>query len=510
MSGQNVSMIDIPPGIITSGTSYSIGKRWKNGNLVRWVNGILTPVGGWVNSRIFGTAGEVVRDAYSWVDSSKRPWYAVGSESKLRVASPLNEIGTIYNVTPAGLAWTAPPDTGYGAGLYGDNKYGDSAITDVDSTGQWSMDNWGSLLVAVHTQDGRLFSWDPFSPVTIAAPVTNAPLDNTLVLVTDERMCMVLGGKNNPRRVKWCSRENLTDWTPTAVNTAGGFELHSSGSIIAAIKVQGGILVLTTCDAHVIEYIGAPNYYARRRISEEVGCLSKNSTVSVTGVGFWMNEEGFWKYDGVVSPVPTSVHDYVFNQSNLTNPANVFLGWNQYANELWAFFPAAGGTTPTKYAFLSLHNESYWSIGSLSRTAWLNPVWTAKPILFNNRTEIAHEIGWTNNGISRNNTVFVETGDFEIGEGDNHMRVDRIWPDSGSLEGTPDVGNPNAYSIQFTLKSAPRAGPRVIGPLMLNNIKGYTTTRFRTRSLSMKIKQEVDSAWTMGKLRLRMSPAGKR
>ena len=294
MSGQNAPVLDLPPGVLRNGTPYSVGRRWWDVNQVRWVDGQLQPIGGWAKGNAF-TEG-VIRDAYSWRDNNKTPWYAVGTATKLKATSPTS--ATIRDITPASLAVTTVLLTGYGAGLYGAGYYGAAVPTPLDNVGQWSLDNFGRYLVAVHSQDGRLVSWDPTTPTVVAAPVTNAPIDNTLVVVTDERMIMVLGGKGNPRRVKWCDRENMTVWAASATNTAGSFELNSGGTIIAAVRVQGGILVLTDVDAHIIEYVGAPYYYARRRLSEEVGCVGKNALVGVTGMGFWLSKEGYWRYDG--------------------------------------------------------------------------------------------------------------------------------------------------------------------------------------------------------------------
>lgn len=511
MSGQNNPVLDIPPGVIRNGTPYSVGRRWWDVNQVRWVNGQLMPIGGWVQGRTFGTVStDVVRDTFSWRDNLKNPWYAVGCEAKLQAASPTPSITTIYNVTPTGLATGATVRQGYGAGPYGDGKYGYGAPYVVDSVGQWSMDNFGRYLVAVHNQDGRLFSWDPANPTVIAAPVTNAPIDNTLVIVTDERMIMVLGGKNNPRRIKWCDRENMTSWTPTATNTAGGFELNSQGTIVAAVRVQGGILVLTDVDAHIIEYIGAPYYYSRRRLAEEVGCVSKNSLLGVTGMGFWLSKEGFWRYDGNVTPLPSPVDDDILRDSDLSSPANVFLGYNGFNREIWAHYPKKGSASPDRYVFVSFAAEPYWSKGVLSRTAFLNPVWDTKPMMYQGRTEYFHETGLLAAGSSRVNDIYAETGEFEIGNGEQNMRVDRIYFDGMKYDPSTGTQYTSDYQVLFKMRQAPSAPLRTEGPFTPDNTKGYNGARFRARSIAMRLSPVADTTWALGKLRIRMKAGGAR
>lgn len=509
MSGESAAVLDIPPGVVRNGTPYSVGRRWWDVNWVRWEEGQLTPIKGWVQGRNFGS--NPIRDAFSWRDNGKTPWYVAGSESQLFASSPRPTNDTIRNITPAGLAWNASLKVGYGAGLYGDGLYGKGAPFVVDSVGQWSFDNFGRYLMAVHSQDGRLFSWDPSTPTVVAVPVTNAPTGNGLVVVTDERMVMVLGGKNNPRRVKWSSREDMNTWTASATNTAGGFELNSSGAIVAACKVQGGILVLTDVDAHMIEYVGAPSYYARRRVSDEVGCSSKNALVGVTGGAFWLSKEGFWRYDGAITPVQSSVDSEVLKRGDLSAPINIFLGYNAYNREIWCFYPSVGSPVPNRYVFASIAGDPYWSVGSLSRTCFLNPIWDTRPIMFNNQTEFYHELGDLAAGATRVSNIYAETGQFEIATGDRVMRVDRIWPDGWTNDPVhgANFADP-AYRLTFKLRQAPTAPERVVGPVSFDNATGYTSVRFRSRSLAMRLTPTGDTPWALGKLRLRMKAGGTR
>ena len=546
MSGQNAPVLDLPPGVLRNGTPHSVGRRWWDVNQVRWVDGQLQPIGGWAKGKYFGddfgllgdewrglsldmmtnvsimrqstdaevlsgpgpSSLETIRDAYSWRDNNKTPWYAVGTSTKLKAATPTS--ATIRDITPASLAVTTGTLSGYGAGLFGSGYYGAAVPTPIDNVGQWSLDNFGRYLVTVHSQDGRLFSWDPTTPTVIAAPVTNAPIDNTLVVVTDERMIMVLGGKGNPRRVKWCDRENMTVWAASATNTAGSFELNSGGTIIAAVRVQGGILVLTDVDAHIIEYVGAPYYYARRRLSEEVGCVGKNALVGVTGMGFWLSKEGYWRYDGNVTLVQSDVDYEVLTNGDLTVPANVFLGYNGFNREIWTFYPKRGSSTPDSYVFVSLDGAPYWSKGSLARTAFMNPVWDTKPYLYAESQEYQHEVGLLADGASRINDIFAETGEFEIGNGEQNMRVDRIWFDGSNYDPSTGTIYTSDYELLFKLRQAPTAPQRTIGPISPDNTIGYNSTRFRARSVQVRVEPVADTTWALGKVRLRMKSGGAR
>jgi hypothetical protein len=338
-------------------------------NWVRWLNELLLPIGGWVvNFTFTGASVQPIRNMMSWRDLLKDPWFAAGSSDRLWGVKVDGAASTFsrYDITPVGLANNPGGLVGYGRGAYGSGAYGLDINSSVqpDAHALWSLDNFGKLLVAIHSQDGRLFSWDPVTPSTVAAPVITAPIDNTLVITTEEEYVMVMGGKNHPRRVKWASQRSLTDWTPTEVNTAGGFDLRSNGAIIAAVRVQGGILVLTDTDIHMIEYVGPPNYYGRRRISEEGGILGKNSIVSTPRGAIWVGGSNFWSYDGAVSKVDCPISGKVFFTSDLTQQYLCHMGINEAFQEVWFFYPKTGSTIADQYAVMSYSNEPYWTLGN--------------------------------------------------------------------------------------------------------------------------------------------------
>ena len=510
MSGKNVNILNIPPGVNRNASQYAVGPNWYDVNWVRWFDELLVPIGGWVTNFLF-TGVEPIRNMISWRDLLKEPWVAAGASDKLwGVKVGQSDTFNRYDITPVGLSNNPGGLVGYGRGAYGSGAYGLDSASGVspDANALWSLDNFGKLLVSVHSQDGRLCSWDPVTPTSVAQPITQAPIDNTLVISTEEEYLMVLGGKNNPRRVKWASQRSLTDWTPTESNTAGGFDLRSNGAIVAAVRVQGGILVLTDSDIHMIEYVGPPNYYGRRRISEEGGILGKNCIVSTPRGAIWISGANFWMYDGAVSKIPCPISSKVFYNSDLTQAYRCHMGVNEFAQEVWFFYPKAGGNIADQYAILSYSTKPYWSMGVLHRTAWLDPCWQAKPFATRNQNFIAHEVGITDDGVSRTGKIYAETGAMEIGDGDKIMRADRIYPDVTTVPTQAEAVE--SISMTFKLAQAPNSPPRIYGPLFFDSTKGYRTVRFRARQAIIRVDQVKDTLWQMGKTRIRIKEAGLR
>lgn len=512
-SFENLPLI-IPPGINSDVSRYMAGLTWWDGNLVRWSEkNVLEPVGGW--QKLFDVSGPAnpIRDLYSWTDNSAIAYMVVGTLDKAIVRKISD--GTTWDATPTDLVTAPSGAIGFGSGSFGVGRFGlDSSNNSnggVDTKfgySYWTFDNWGENLLGVHSIDGRLLQWLPTTPTTDFVSVTNAPIANRLCIVTDERHVMVMGGSSNPRRVKWCSREDITVWTPSSTNSAGGFELDTTGIILSAIKVPQGILVLTDSDVHLIEYIGPPDYYSRRLISDETGVVSPRAVASLPNGAVFVGQHSFWLFNGGLSKLNCSVSDFVFHQGNLNAPKACFMGTNEVVQEIWFFFPATGEVEASRYVNFKYSTEiEWWSKGLLTRTAWLNPVWSSRPILANNLEIFEHERGWSANGSSRD--IYAETGAIELSNGSYNMAVSKIYQDTLLLEEYTD-DCPIPYNVEFKLARAPQCKNEVTyGPVTLNKV-GYTTLRFKSRQVSMKVKEINSGKWGFGKARLAVKPVGKR
>jgi hypothetical protein len=525
MSGRTQAIVNIPPGIVRETSRFAAQGRWFDGNLVRWISDVLYPVGGWTRVLAFPDQAQPFRSTFSWRDNSYLSWAVFGSADKVwavKIADPLDS--NKYDITPVDLVWGTGPKKGYGAGRYGLAQYGrdqiDSGLA-VDIEAIWSFYNFGKLLIAVHSQDGRLFSWDPENPGTPAtptklAPVANAPTGNRVCMVSDERFAFVFGGKTHPRRIKWCSQENLTEWTPAETNTAGGFDLETAGIIRAVCKVQNGILILTDIDVHLLEYVGVPLLYGVRRISDVTGALGSNAAISFAGSAFWMSNSNFWKYDGNVVKVPCDIRADVFFLSDLTKDYAVHMGVNEEMQEIWTFYPARGDSESTRVAIYSFASQPWWSKGTLSRSCILNPIWDTRPLMaYKSGTSMyvdQHEVGWLDNGNPRPG-IQASSGFLALEEGGRNLRFDRVTPDIVDIPAQSEertyATEPLPYELEFELRNSPQGTSHIYGPVGFDNV-GYKSVRFMAKLIAITVKQIRDESWGLGKLTFRTKAGGGR
>ena len=154
--------LDIPAGFYRNGTDLEGSNRWRDGSLVRWMDGSLRPVGGWA-VRKEGFTTNPVRGMHTWQSNNGTAWVAGGSYNEIVV---MTGAGVLTDVTPDDLSpgrENAAVNTGYGFGYYGTGIYGQPRPVTSDSVPQeastWMLDNWGQNLVALHSDDGRIFEW---------------------------------------------------------------------------------------------------------------------------------------------------------------------------------------------------------------------------------------------------------------------------------------------------------------------------------------------------------------
>lgn len=486
--------LNIPAGVYRNGTDLQGSNRWRDANLVRWVDGTMRPVRGWESRVSLGSTAP--RGSISWQETASGRWFAAGFHDALVVSTESN---ITTDITPSDLTdGTLDADTniGYGGGFYGLGFYG-TERADTGNYGEattWSLDNWGEYLVACSTADGRLFEWQ-LNTSNDAAPISNAPTGNLALLVTEERFLFALGAGGNPRKVQWSDREDNTLWTAAATNEAGDIELQTAGQIMQGIRTRGQSLIITDIDAHSVTYVGGQFVYGFQRVGSSCGSISRKAAAAVDEGVFWMGQRGFFAYTGgAVQDIPCEVADYVFNDINTAQSSKIWSVTNQQYNEIWWFYPSGGSNEIDRYVSYN-YKENHWAIGQLSRTTGVDRGVFRRPIWFTTSgTAYNHDTGLNYDGAD----VFAESGPMSLGSGDNVLSATMLYPDE-LTQG--DV------SATFKTRFYPNDVERSYGPYAMAN---PTSVRFTGRQVRMRVDGARLADWRVGVMRLDASPGGKR
>jgi hypothetical protein len=488
--------LDIPSGVYRNGTDLQSNGRWRDANLIRWIDNTMRPMGGW-RTRSDNAAAAPVRGMLSWIDNSNDRWIVGGTYNKLYVWT---QAGVRHDITPA--SFTAGRDdaaafTGYGGSFYGSYAYGIERpdTVRIQPATSWALDTWGQNLVGCTEDDGKIYEW-ALATGTPAAVIANAPTSNRSLVVTEERFLFALGAGGNPRKVQWSDREDNTTWTPAATNEAGDLELNTSGQIMAGIKVRGQTLILTSTDAHVANYVGPPYVYGIERVGSSCG-LAANKAISVVDAGaFWMGAHAFYAYTGgAVQEIQSEVADYVFNDMNRGQVSKAFCVTNSNFGEIFWFYPSSQSTENDRYVVFN-YIENTWYIGSLGRTAGVDAGAFRKPLWVDadNYKIYEHEIGYDYGSL----TPFAETGPIMLGSGDTVASVTEMIPDEKTQ------GDVN---VTFKTRFYPNGVERDYGPYTMST---PTSLRFTGRQMRMRVSAVELGDWRVGVNRLDVVAGGRR
>ena len=98
---------------------------------------------------------------------------------------------------------------------------------------------------------------------------------------------------------------------------------------------------------------------------------------------------------------------------------------------------------------------------------------------------------------------FVESGSFDLQEGQDIMFIDRIIPDY-------DFDDGEEVSLTLQLKDFPNNTFRTKGPFTINQNTSKVDLRARARQATIKVSATNEGSWRWGKVRMSMQPDGKR
>ena len=334
------------------------------------------------------------------------------------------------------------PSAGWGSGTWGSSTFGSTSA--ISASGQlrlWTHDNFGENLI-INPRGGGIYRWlENDGTDTRAVPIsgiTGANLVPTLGLqvITSEvdRHLIVLGadpisgsarsGAVDPMLIAFSDQENELEFEPLITNTAGSLRLSSGSKIVGAVKSRQEIVVFTDTSVYSMQFVGPPFTFAVNLINEATGLIGPKAAVTGDAGIYFMSYGSFYLYNGSVQKLPCSVLNYVFSDMNVGQAYKVNAFTNSENNEVGWFYPSGSATEIDRYVIYNTQ-EQIWYYGNLERHAWLDSGVQNFPQATNNNYVYQHEIGYDDDG-SAMTGVFVESSDFDIGEGNQFSSISSI------------------------------------------------------------------------------------
>lgn len=424
--------------------------------------------------------------------------------------------------------------TGWGVGGWGTGTWGStSSLTDANQLRLWSMDNFGEDLIS-NPRAGGVYYWDKSDGLNTRSVALSsltgsnlAPTKGLQVIVSDiDRHAIVLGadpiengvrsGQIDPLLVAFSDQENIFDWEPTSTNTAGSLRCSAGSEIIGAVRARQETLIWTDVALYSLQFIGPPLTFGLNLVNEGVSLIGPNAIVNSPSGIFWMDRKGFYTYNGSVAPVPCTVHAYVFDDFEEGQAFQVFGILNKQFDEVGWFYCSSGQTVIDRYVFFN-YVENTWSIGQLSRTAWLDEGIFSQPIAAGKYSDTpylySHEVGYNNDGQPMDN-VYVQSADFDIGDGEDFQFIKRFIPDV-KFQGS---GSDQTINVQIKTRNYPGNSFTTDQTTSFTSTTSKIDMRARARQAAIRFESDddgtsverIDVGFRIGGTRLDIQPNGRR
>jgi len=418
----------------------------------------------------------------------------------------------------------AVPGGGWGSGPWNSGTWGTSSGDTLTNTLRlWSLDNFGEDLV-LNPRLGSIYLWDATNETNRALELTdisgndNPPTECLQIVVsTQDRHVLAIGcnpfGETNIdlMQIRWCTQENLLDWTPKTTNTAGDLRLSVGSEIIGALRGRQEVAIWTDAALYSVQFVGAPFIFKANLITDGVSLISQNAAISANNVIFFMDRRNFYVYSGSAKVLPCSVRAYVFDNLNQIQANQIVAFANTGFNEVGWFYPT-GDSTVLNAMVVYNYVENHWTIADLARDFWDDAGASSdNPIAVKTTNDsgliFEHEVGFDDDGSAL--TAFIETADFDIDDGDHFAFVRRLLPDCDF------VGSSTNPTLNYTIKTRDNTG----GTLTSESTTSVTTTsefalsnvRARARQVRVRVEStDVENGWRLGDVRLDVRQDGRR
>jgi len=539
------------------------GHGWGTGN---WA-GTATPA---VTSTLDGAINDAVT-SITLDDSSQFPTDVSGGSPGYILIGTEEISYTDNNTTTNVLSGGAREQRGTTAASHSDGAtvtnttsyFGWGKASGADFTidpGLWVIDSFGQTVLAM-IYNGKCFEWDASSSAastTRATAITGTQVPTAsrhMIVSTPDRHVVFLGTETTLQDattqdnmfIRWSTQESLTEYTPSAINTAGTQRLTDGSRIMGSLRGRDALYVWTDTALYLMRYVGRPFTFAFEQVGTNCGLIGKNAAIEVDGAAYWMSENGFFRYTGKLESMQCLVEDYVYDNLNTRPRDLIFCGLNNLFGELMWFYPTSSSEEVNRmvsYNYLdSTLQRPIWVSNAntaFARTTWAdssvfgNPHGTAYApdtdvastmdtyVVGNNEgstTYYQHEKGTDQvlaTGATTNILASIESGDFDItqdkqrgitfkGDGEYMMSIRRFIPDFLAQTGNAQVTlNLKNYPTDSYVSSS-------LGPFTITTSTTKQDCRARARGVQLKIENTGQSqSWKLGTFRIDTQVDGRR
>ena len=355
----------------------------------------------------------------------------------------------------------------------------------------------------------------------------DVPLFQNYLQVSDASNFVIVFGTNDygsstidPMLIRWSDQQSTVVWYPDITNQAGSVRLSHGSQIVTAIQTRQEIAVFTDGALYSMQYLGPPYVWGVQLLSENTTIIGPNAAVLASGVIYWMGIDKFYMYDGRVQTLSCDLRRFVFQDMNYYQNQQVYCSTVEGFNEVWWFYVSGTGNQINSYVVYN-YLEKNWYYGTMARTAWLDTTLQTNPIAATyNGYLLNQESGVDDNELGTPAPIdaYISSSEFDVGDGDHFVFIDRILPDltfSGSTSGTNPITTMTLYALTDSGSGATQTYSNNVAYSAAYNITeeftGQVYTRIRGRQMILKMESnKIGTTWQLGAPRFNIRPDGRR
>ena len=355
----------------------------------------------------------------------------------------------------------------------------------------------------------------------------DVPLFQNYLQVSDSSNFVIVFGTNDygsstldPMLIRWSDQQSTVVWYPDITNQAGSVRLSHGSQIVTAIQTRQEIVVFTDAALYSLQYLGPPYVWGVQLLSENTTIIGPNAAVLASGVIYWMGIDKFYMYDGRAQTLICDLRRFVFQDMNYYQNEQVYCSTVEGFNEVWWFYVSGTGNQINSYVVYN-YLEKNWYYGTMARTAWLDTTLQNNPIAATYNGYLLNQ----EDGVDDNETgtpapidAYISSSEFDVGDGDHFVFIDRILPDltfSGSTSGTSPITTMTLYALTDSGSGVTQTYNNNVAYTAAYNITeeftGQVYTRIRGRQMILKMESnKVGTTWQLGAPRFNIRPDGRR
>ena len=225
-----------------------------------------------------------------------------------------------------------------------------------------------------------------------------------------------------------------------------------------------------------------------------------------------MGYGNFYLYNGTVQELPCSVHNYVFGDLNTNQAFKIQAFTNKEHNEVGWFYPSASSEEIDRYVIYNTQQQ-IWYYGQLVRTVWLDSGVESFPQATDGGVLYQHEVGFDDDGSAMTN-VFVESADFDIGDGDRFTQISALIPDIKFLQDD----NSGSVNVVTKVRNFPGDSLTTDSTSEVSSTTQKVNLRARGRQAVVRFESNDDATgngnlsigWRLGDTRMDVKTDGRR